>query len=77
MPDHTWLQNNDIKSLFHKAITCASTYIGPSTNITTEHNDVTLHLLFHPNDPASYHIQDGWRNYFSKAQWKMHLENKS
>ena len=50
----------DMKSLFHKAITHASTYISPFTDKTTEHNDVILHLPSHPNNPASYCIQDAW-----------------
>ena len=68
-------KGNEIQSLFHKAIDRAKTYIGHTTEDETNHNDVILHLPFHPNDPASHHIQHAWRTHVSKPQWKMPLEN--
>ena len=50
-------KGNDIRGLFHKAITHAKSYNGPITDDDADHNSVILHLLFHPNDPASFHIQ--------------------
>ena len=68
-------KGNEIRYLFHKAIKCARTFIGPATENETNHNIVILHLPFHPNDPASYRIQQAWRTHVSKPQWKMPLEN--
>ena len=41
----------------------------------TDHNNVILHLPFHPNDPASFCIQEAWCTHVAKPQWKMPLEN--
>ena len=30
--------------------------------------------LFHPNDPASFRIQEAWQKHVSHPQWKMPLE---
>ena len=68
-------KGNEIRCLFHKAIDRTKTYIGPTTKDETNHNDVILHLPFHPNDPASSCIQQAWRTHVSKQQWKMPLEN--
>ena len=68
-------KGNEIQSLFHKAIDRAKTYIGPTTEDETNHNNFILHLPFHPNDPASHRIQQAWHTHVSKPQWKMPLEN--
>ena len=67
-------KGNKIRNLFHKAINCARSYTGPSTVENTNHDDVILHLPFHPNDPASFRIQEAWRKHVSHPQWKMPLE---
>ena len=68
-------KGNKIRSLFHKAIDHAKTYIGPTTEDETNHNDVILHLPLHPNDPASHRIQQAWRTHVSKPKWKIPLED--
>ena len=68
-------KGNEIKDLVHKAITCAKTYTGPTAKQEADYNHVILHLPFHPNDPASYHIQEAWHTHVAKPQWKMPLEN--
>ena len=40
-----------------------------------DHNHVILHLPFHPNDPASFCIQEAWHTHVAKPQWKMPLEH--
>ena len=67
-------KGNEIRSLFHKALDRAKTYIGPTTEDETNYNDVILHPPFLPNDPASYRIQQAWRTHVSKPQWKMPLQ---
>ena len=68
-------KGNKIRYLFHKAIDCVKTCIGPTTENETNHNDVILHLPLHPKDPASFRIQQAWRTHVSKTKWKMPLEN--
>ena len=53
-------KGNEIRGLFHKAITCVKSYNGPLNDADADHNCVILHLLFHPNDPASFRIQEAW-----------------
>ena len=68
-------KGNNIRTLFHKAITCAKAYNGSATAEDDDHNSVILHLPFHPNDPASSHIQAAWRTHVAKPQWKLPLEH--
>ena len=68
-------KGNDIRTLFHKAITRAKAYNGPTTAEDDDNNSVILHLLFHPNDPASSHIQEAWRTHVAKPKWKLPLEH--
>ena len=68
-------KGNEIQSLFHKAITRAKIYNGPTDEDDTDHNHVILHLPFHPNDPACFHIQEAWRTHVAKPQWKMAVKN--
>ena len=68
-------KGNEICCLFHKAISGTKNYSGPTNEDETNHNDIILHLPFHPNDPASFRIQQAWRTHVSKPQWKMPLEN--
>ena len=68
-------KGNEIRGLFNKAITHAKSYNGPITDDDAEHNSVILHLPFHPNDPASFHIQAAWRTHVAKPRWKMPLEH--
>ena len=75
MTDHTWIQGDEIKGLFHKAITHAKPYTSPTAKQESDHNHIILHLPFHPNDPASYHIQEAWRTHVANPQWKMRLKN--
>ena len=56
-------KGNDIRTLFHKAITRAKAYNGPVQAADDDHNSVILHLPFHPNDPASSRIQAAWRTH--------------
>ena len=49
-------KGDEIRGLFHKAIACAKTYNGPTVDDDTDHNNIILHLPFHPNDPASFPI---------------------
>ena len=51
-------KGDEIRGLFHKAIAHAKIYNGPTTDNDTDYNHVILHLPFHPNDPASFHIQE-------------------
>ena len=51
-------KGNEIQGLFHKAITRAQSYNSPITDDDADHNSVILHLPFHPNDPASFRIQE-------------------
>ena len=67
-------KGDEIRGLFHKAIAHAKTYNGPTVDDDADHNNVILHLPFHPNDPASFHIQEAWRTHVAKPQWKMPLE---
>ena len=66
---------NEIRPLFHKAITRAKAYSGPTQDEDDDHNSVILHLPFHPNDPASSRIQAEWRTHVAKPQWKLPLEH--
>ena len=66
-------KGNKIRGLFHKAIARAKTYNGPTTQEDMDHNNIILHLPFHPNDPGSFCIQAAWRTHVAKPQWKMHL----
>ena len=68
-------KENEIRPLFHKAITRAKTYSGPTQAEDDDHNSVILHLPFHPNDPASSRIQAEWRTHVAKPQWKLPLEH--
>ena len=68
-------KGDKIRGLFHKAITCAKTYNGPTTDDDVDHNNVILHLPFHPNDPASFRIQPAWGTHVVKLQWEMPLEH--
>ena len=68
-------KGDKIRGLFLKAIAHAMTYTGPTVDDDTDHNNVILHLPFHPNDPASFHIQEAWRTHVAKTQWKMPLEH--
>ena len=68
-------KGNEIRGLFHKAIARAKTYNGPTVDDDTDHNNVILHLPFHPNDPASFHIQAARHTHIVKPQWKMPLEH--
>ena len=68
-------KGDKIRGLFHKAIMCAKSYNSPITDGDADHNSIILHLPFHPNDPASFHIQSAWRTNVSKPQWKMPLEH--
>ena len=68
-------KGNEIRGLFHKAITRAKSYDGPITDDDADHNRIILHLLFHPNDPASFRIQAAWQTHLAKPQWKMPLEH--
>ena len=68
-------KGNDIRTLFHKAITRAKAYNGPASAEDNDHNSLILHLPFHPNDPASSRIQAAWRTHVAKAQWKLPLEH--
>ena len=62
-------KGNEIRPLFHKAITRAKAYNGPTQDEDDDHNSVILHLPFHPNAPASFYTQWIWINYW--------LENKN
>ena len=53
-------KGNELRPLFHKAITRAKAYSGPPQDEDDDHNSVILHLPFHPNDPASSRIQAEW-----------------
>ena len=68
-------KGNDIRTLFHKAITRTKAYSSPATAEDDNHNSVILHLPFHPNDPASSCIQAAWRTHVAKPQWKLPLEH--
>ena len=68
-------KGNVIGGLFHKAITHAKIYNGPTAEDNVDHNHVILHLPFHPNDPASFRIQEAWCTHVAKPQWKIPLEN--
>ena len=68
-------KGNEIRPLFHKAIMRAKAYSGPTQAEDDDHNSVILHLLFHPNDPASSRIQAAWRTHVAKPQWKLPLEH--
>ena len=68
-------KGNDIRILFHKAITRAKAYNGPATAEDDDHTSVILHLPFHPNDPASSCIQAAWRTHVAKPQWKLPLDH--
>ena len=71
-------KGNEIRTLFHKAIMRARAYSGPVHSEDDDHNSVNsviLHLPFHPNDPASSHIQAAWRTHVAKPQWKLPLEH--
>ena len=68
-------KGDEIRGLFHKAIARAKKYNGPTTEDDVDHNNVILHLPFHPNDPASSHIQAAWHTHVAKPQWKMPLEH--
>ena len=68
-------KGNDIRTLFHKAITRAKAYNGPAPAEDDDHNSVILHLLFHPNDPASSCIKAAWRTHVAKPKWKLPLEH--
>ena len=68
-------KGDEIRGLFHKAITHAKTYSGPTADDDADHNNIILHLPFHPNDPASFCIQAAWRTHVAKPQWKMPLEH--
>ena len=68
-------KGNEIRVLFHKAITCAKLYNGQTKDDDADHNSVILNLPFHPNDPALFRIQVSWRTHVAKPQWKMPLEH--
>ena len=68
-------KGNKMQGLFSRAITHAKIYNGPTAEDDTEDNHVILHLPFHPNDPASFRIQEAWRTHVAKPQWKMPFEN--
>ena len=68
-------KGNEIRGLFRKAITRAKSYNGPPNDDDADHNSIILHLPFHPNDPASFLIQEAWRTHVAKPQWKMPLEH--
>ena len=70
-----WYKGNEIRGLFHKAITHARSYNGPITDDDVDHNSVILHLPFYPNDPASFRIQEAWRTHVAKPKWKITLEH--
>ena len=67
-------KGDEIRGLFHKAITRAKTYDSPTADDDADHDNIILHLPFHPNDPASFHIQVPWRTHVAKQQLKMPLE---
>ena len=60
-------KGNEIRPLFHKAITRAKAYSGPTQDEDDDHNSVIPHLPFHPNDPASSRIQAEWRTHVTKT----------
>ena len=68
---------DETQGLFHKAITHAKIYNGPPavTEANADHNHLNLHLPFHPNNPASFCIQEAWHTPVAKPQWKMPLEH--
>ena len=66
-------KENEIRPLFHKAITRAKTYSGTTQAEDDDHNSVILHLPFQTNDPASSRIQAEWRTHVDKPQWKLPL----
>ena len=68
-------KGNQIKPLFHKAITHAQQYTGPPPSKDNDNNQVILHLPFHPNDRASFKIKAAWRTHVSYPRWKIPLEN--
>ena len=68
-------KGNEIWTLFHKAIAPEKAYSGPLQAEDDDHNSVILHLPFHPNDPASSHIQAAWQTHVAKPQWKLPLEH--
>ena len=59
-------KGNEIRPLFHKAITHAKAYSGPTQAEDDDHNSVILHLPFHPNDPEKSRIQAEWRTHAAK-----------
>ena len=67
-------KGHEIRGLFNKAITRAKTYNSPIVDNDTDHNNIILHLPFHPNDPASFRIQAAWHTHIVKLQWKIPLE---
>ena len=68
-------KGNKIRPLFHKAITRAKAYSGPTQDENDDHNSIILHLPFHPNNPASSRIQAEWRTHVAKPQWNLPLEH--
>ena len=61
-------KGNEIRGLLHKAMTCARSYNGSITDDDVNHNSVILHLPFHPNDPASFRIQESRRTHVAKPK---------
>ena len=66
---------NEIRGLFHKAITRAQSYNSPITDDDTNLNSVILHLPLHHDDLASFCIQEAWHTHVAKPKWKMPLEH--
>ena len=68
-------KNDEIKSLFYKAISRAEQYSGPTTSTRNDHTSVIFHLPFHPNGPSSYKIQQSWRDTIASPRYHMPLPN--
>ena len=68
-------KGDEIQGLFHKAIARAKIYNGPTVDDDADRNHVILHLPFHPNDPASFRIQEAWHTHVAKPQLKMPLKH--
>ena len=68
-------KSDQIKSLFYKAISRAEQYSGPTNSTRNDHTSELFHLPFHPNDPASYKIQQAWRDTIASPRYHMPLPN--
>jgi len=67
---------DQLRPLFHKAISIAQRYTGPrTTQQQTSQEYVIFHLPFHPNDPKSTAIQRAWRQTVATPPYKMPLQD--